>query len=71
MTIASSISRSTRQPAGIDRLARRLGLALVAWAERPISRPEAPRSDLHAQRAAQQLLSKRDEFRATVPTRLF
>ena len=75
MTIAPSITRSSRQPAGIDRLAQRLGLALVAWSQRSKPHPEvvptAGRADHRAQRAAQQLLSQRDELRATVTTRLF
>jgi len=71
MTIASSISRSTRQPAGIDRLAQRLGLALVAWSERSKPHPEVSRADHQLQRAAAQRLSERDELRATVAPRLF
>ena len=74
MTIAPSISRSARQPAGIDRLAQRLGLALVAWSERSKNSEVVPttgRADHHAQCAAQQLLSQRDELRATVAPRLF
>jgi hypothetical protein len=71
MTIATSIPCSTRQPAGVDRLAQRLGLALVAWGERSINRPEASRADHQQQLAAQQLLSALDDRRATVTRRLF
>lgn len=71
MTIAPSIPCAPRQPAGIDRLVQRLGLALVAWGERSINRPEATRADHQLQRAAQQLLSDRDDRRATVARRLF
>ena len=71
MTIATSIPCSTRQPAGIDRLAQRLGLALVAWGERSINRPETSRADHQLQRAAEQLLSEQHDRRVTVARRLF
>ena len=71
MTIATSIPCSNRQPAGIDRLAQRLGLALVAWGERSINRPEISRADLQQRRVAQQLLSARDDRRATMARRPF
>ena len=70
MTIATSIPCSTRQPAGIDRLAQRLGLALVAWGERP-KNSEVSRADHQRQRAAAQLFSEHHDRRAGVTRRLF
>jgi len=72
MTIASTMHTDcSRQPAGIDRLAQRLGLALVAWGERPKARPEVTRADLHHRRAAAQLLADRDRVTAARPMRFF
>lgn len=75
MTIASTTHTDCRQPEGIDRLAQRIGLALVAWSERSVVRREATREDqylrLQTERAARQLLAGRDESRAVRPIRLF
>lgn len=71
MTIASTIPCEARQPAGIDRLAQRLGLALVAWGERSINRPEVSRADHHAARQATELLARRDLARTAIERRLF
>ena len=71
MTIATSIPCTHRQPAGIDRLAQRLGLALVAWGERPKQRPEKTRADLHNRRIAAQLIAAQDDAKATRAMRFF
>lgn len=71
MTIATTMHSECRQPAGIDRLAQRLGLALVAWSERSINRPEVTRADLTHRRAVDELLAQRDLARATRATRPF
>jgi len=72
MTIASTMHTDCRrQPAGIDRLAQRLGLALVAWGERSVDRPEVTREDLQLQRTADELLARRDLARVSHPTRPF
>ena len=80
MSIASTTHTTCRQPEGIDRLAQRLGLALVAWSERSLNRPELMNDELtddehrlQAQtvRAAGQLLSDRDDFRAMRQVRSF
>ena len=68
MTIASTTHTDCRQPEGIDRLAQRIGLALVAWSERSVDRREVTREDhqlrLTTERAAQHLLADRDDSRA-------
>ncbi len=71
MTIATSIPCPARQPAGIDRLAQRLGLALVAWGERSINRPEISREDPRVQRVGDQLRAERAVQIATVERRNF
>ena len=72
MTIASTMhSDCARQPAGIDRLAQRLGLALVAWGERSKRRPEVTREDLLHRRAAAQLLADRERTTAARSMRSF
>jgi len=72
MTIASTMHADCpRQLTGIDRLAQRLGRALVAWGERPKQRPEVTRADLHHRRAAAQLLADRDRAIAIRLTRYF
>jgi len=58
------------QPHGIDLLAQRLGLALVAWGERSVDRPVLAERHQRQQVAAQ-LLAVRDDLRATRPSRLF
>jgi len=72
MTIASTMhSDCAQQPAGIDRLAQRLGLALVAWGERPKRRPEVTREDLLHRRTAAKLLAERDRATAARSMRFF
>jgi hypothetical protein len=71
MTIASTAHAECRQPVGIDRLAQRIGLALVAWGERSLDRPEVSRADHELQRRAQQLQSAHDDHRVTMARRLF
>ncbi len=72
MTIATTMHADcSRQPAGIDRLAQRLGLALVAWGERPKQRPEVTRADLHHRRVVAQLAAERELSAATRLTRFF
>ena len=75
MTIASTTHADCRQPEGIDRLAQRLGLALVAWGERSVNRPDLTEADLHLvrqmERAADQLLSDRADSRAERQRLLF
>lgn len=72
MTIASTMHTDCgRQPAGIDRLAQRLGLALVAWGERSIDRPEVTREDLQHRRVADQLTADSHDRRMTAARRPF
>jgi hypothetical protein len=71
MTIATTIPCAARQPAGIDRLAQRLGLALVAWGERSLVPSEEPAFDGVQQRLAEQILNDRALSVATRQVRYF
>lgn len=63
MTVASTIPCESQQPAAIDRVALRVGLALVAWARRAANRPTPTREQLQlryeADRVARELFEQR------------
>ena len=67
MTVVSTIPCENHEPAAIDRVALRLGLALVAWARRSTNRRVPTREELQlrheADRMAHQLLIQRDAAR--------
>jgi hypothetical protein len=71
MTIAPAIPCPARHQAPLDRLALRLGLALVAWGNRPVERREVTREDARLQRAADGILAERDRLKAAQGYRLF
>ena len=67
MTVVSTIPCENHEPAALDRVALRLGLALVAWARRSANRSTPSREQLQlrheADRLAYQLLAQRDAAR--------
>ncbi len=70
MTVATAIPCPQRHQAPLDRLALRLGLALVGWAQRPVA--DVSREDEHRlDSTAHELLAVRDLQRATQGYRLF
>ncbi len=71
MTIATTMHTDCRQPAGIDRLAQRLGLALVAWGERSLVPREERPFDAVQQQRAEQLMHERALSIATRRVTLF
>ena len=72
MTIATTMHTDcSRQPAGIDRLAQRLGLALVAWGERSLIPEAVAPFDAVQQQRAEQLMHERALSIATRQIRSF
>ena len=67
MTAVSTIPCENHRPAGINRVALLVGLALVAWARRSADRPAPTREALRLRhetdRAVHQLFAERDAAR--------
>jgi len=67
MTVVSTVPCENHEPAAIDRVALRLGLALVAFARRSTNRRAPTREELQlrheADRMVHQLLAQRDAHR--------
>ena len=67
MSAVSTIPCEHNRPAGINRAALLVGLALVAWARRSVNRSEPSREELRlrheSDRAVHQLFAERDAAR--------